>query len=327
MGATWSQFFPPTPSLTEANLPIQKGKVFIVTGGYSGVGYELATILYQAGGKVYIAGRSEEKGNAAIAQIKALSSNKESSEVGELVFLSLSLDDLTTIKPAVEKFAAAESRLDVLFNNAGVSNPPTGSVSPQGHELQLATNCLGPHLLTQLLLPTLRSTAKSLPPASVRVIWTSSIADQFQASKEGMNLAELEKPQSDPQINYTISKLGNWYLAHALASQAGADGILSLTQNPGNLKSPLTRHLPSWVPIVFGPLLHHPKKGAYTELWAGLSVDLKIEDGGKYVVPWGRLHPNPRPDLLATMKSKEEGGNGVAAGFMEFMDKAIADFK
>ncbi|EED22799.1 steroid dehydrogenase, putative [Talaromyces stipitatus ATCC 10500] len=327
MGATWSQFFPPHPTLTETNLPSQKGKVFIVTGGYSGVGYELVAILYQAGAKVYLAGRSEEKANAAIAEIKAQPTKKDLSETGEIVFLHLSLDDLTTIKPAVEKFTSAESRLDVLFNNAGVSNPPTGSVSAQGHELQLATNVLGPHLLTQLLLPTLRNTAKSLPPGSVRVIWTSSIADQLQAPKNGIELSELERPHSDPQHNYTLSKLGNWYLAHGLAKQAGSDGILTVTQNPGNLKSNLTRHLPSYVAILAGPLLHHARKGAYTELWAGLSPDLKIEDNGKYVVPWGRLHPNPRQDLLATMKSKDEGGNGVAAIFLEFADKQIADFK
>lgn len=327
MGATWSQFFPPQPSLTEASLPSQKGKVFIVTGGYSGVGYELVTILYRAGAKVYLAGRSEEKANAAIAEIKALSTQENSSEVGEIVFLNILLDDLTTIKPAVEKFTSAESRLDVLFNNAGVSNPPAGSVSAQGYELQLATNVLGPHLLTQLLLPTLRNTAKSLPPGSVRVVWTSSIADQVQAPKNGIELSELEKPHPDPQHNYTLSKTGNWYLAHGLAKQAGSDGILSVTQNPGNLRSNLTRHLPSYVTILASPLLHHARKGAYTELWAGLSPELKIEDNGKYVVPWGRLHPSPRQDLLATMKSKEEGGNGVAAAFIEFADKQIADFR
>jgi NAD(P)-dependent dehydrogenase (short-subunit alcohol dehydrogenase family) len=55
MGVSWSQFFPPKPTLTEANLPSQKGKVCIVTGGYSSVGLELCTILYQADGKVYLA--------------------------------------------------------------------------------------------------------------------------------------------------------------------------------------------------------------------------------------------------------------------------------
>ncbi|KAE8555699.1 hypothetical protein EYB25_000397 [Talaromyces marneffei] len=326
MGVMWSQFFPPQPTLTEVNLPSQKGKVFIVTGGYSGVGYELVTMLYQAGGKVYLAGRSEDKANAAIAEIKALPT-KDSSEVGDVVFLHLLLDDLTTIKPAVEKFTSAESRLDVLFNNAGVSNPPKGSVSAQGHELQLATNVLGPHLLTQLLLPTLRNTSKSLAPGSVRVVFTSSITDQVQTPKYGIELSELEKPIPDPQHNYTISKLGNWYLADALAKQAGGDGILTVTQNPGNLKSNLTRHLPSHVIMLVSPLLHHSRKGAYTELWAGLSPELKIEDNGKYIMPWGRIHPNPRRDLLDTMKTKEDGGNGVAAAFIEFADEQIADFR
>lgn len=323
MGVTWSQFFPPSPTLTEANLPNQKGKVFMVTGGYSGIGLELVTILYQAGGKVYLVGRSQDKGEVAIAKIKALPTPESSSGVGEIVFLSVSLDDLTTIKAAVREFTTHESRLDVLFNNAGVSNPPPGSISPQGHELQLATNCLGPHLLTQLLLAMLISTAKLLPPASVRVIWTSSIADHLSAPSNGMELSELESPHADQQHNYALSKLGNWYLANALAIQAGDNGILSLSKNPGNLKSDLTRHLSALVPILTAPLLHYLKKGAYTELWAGLSTDLKIEDGGKYVVPWGRLHPSPRQDLLATFKSKEEGGNGVASAFVELQTNKL----
>lgn len=139
-----------------------------MTGGYSGVGLELCTILYQAGGRVYLAGRSEEKAANAIANIKASCPSSD----GEIIFLQINLDDSTTIKPAVKKFTAAESRLDFLFNNAGVSNPPQGSISPQGHDLQLATNCLGPQFLTQLLLPTLKATAQNLPSASVRVIWT-----------------------------------------------------------------------------------------------------------------------------------------------------------
>ena len=138
MGTTFSQFFPPHPTMTEASLPSQKGKGFVVTGGASGVGLELCALLYHAGGKVYLAGRSETKAQAAIAKIQARSVISS----GELHFLLLSLDDLATIRPAVEAFMAKESRLDVLFNNAGVSLPPRGSVSAQGHELQMATNCL-----------------------------------------------------------------------------------------------------------------------------------------------------------------------------------------
>ncbi|KAI4113234.1 MAG: hypothetical protein LQ338_008213, partial [Usnochroma carphineum] len=98
MGATFSQFFPPPPALTEANLPSQKGKVFIVTGGSSGVGLELCALLYQAGGTVYLAGRSESNAHAAISNIKAR--RPAPSSPGELDFLFLSLEDLTTIRPA-----------------------------------------------------------------------------------------------------------------------------------------------------------------------------------------------------------------------------------
>ncbi|CEO60955.1 hypothetical protein PMG11_05394 [Penicillium brasilianum] len=322
MGTTWSQFFPPKPTLTETNLPSQKGKVFIVTGGYSGVGFELCKILYQAGGKVYLAGRSEEKALQAIADIKNASPNSE----GEIVFLALKLDNLTTIKPAVEKFISAESRLDVLFNNAGVSNPPRGSVSSQGHELQLATNCLGHHLLAQLLLPTLKQTAHSESPASVRVIWLSSIVVDTTPAK-GVNLEELLGKNTGMNRNYENTKIGNWFLANDLANQAGSDGILSVTVNPGNLKSNLTRHFPSWVPYLVAPLLYHPIMGAYSELWAAFSPDLTIADGGKYIVPWGRVHPQPRENLLQAMKSKEEGGTGNAALFIQYCHDQIAEFK
>ena len=324
MGVTFSQFFPPHPTLTEANLPSQEGKVFIVTGGASGVGFELCSILYQKGGKVYLAGRSEANAQSAISKIKSLFP----SSPGELIFLHLSLDDLTTIKPAVETFTAKESELNVLFNNAGVSLPPRGSVSAQGHELQMATNCLGHHLLTQLLLPTLLHTAKNLPPATVRVIWTSSIAVDLSAPKGGLNLSDLTTPPPDQQANYTASKTGNWFLARALAAQVGAKGILSVTQNPGNLKTSLLRHAPWILGFVTAPLLYGAKMGAYTELWAGLSEGLGVEDGGQYVVPWGRVHPGPRPDLLAAMKGRgEDGGTGIAASFVEWCEKQTVEFR
>jgi retinol dehydrogenase-12 len=107
----------PTAELTEQNLPNQAGRVFIVTGGYAGLGYELSKILYQHDGTVYIAGRSQEKGNKAISSIcEAVPRSK-----GKLEFMHIDLGDLASIKPGVEKFLSKESRLDVLTNNAGVS--------------------------------------------------------------------------------------------------------------------------------------------------------------------------------------------------------------
>lgn len=325
MGVTFSQFFPPAPKLTEATLPNQKGKVFIVTGGASGVGFELCKILYRAGGRVYLAGRSEANAQSAISRIKAL----PASSSGDIKFLHISLDDLTTIKPAVDTFTASESRLDVLFNNAGISNPPPGSVSTQGYELTMATNCLGPYLLTQLLLPTLIRTARTTSRAAVRVVWTSSISvDSVGAAPQGgIDFAELTAPSSDQQKHYAMSKTGNWFLASELAARVGSHGILSVTQNPGNLKSNLTRHLHWTVPYLVAPLLYHARYGAYTEMWAGFSPDLVIEDGGRYILPWGRLHPSPRPDLLAAMRSKDDGGTGIAARFLDYCEEHTREFR
>ncbi len=131
----WNQsFFIPKPSLTEKNLPDQTGRVFIVTGGYTGCGKELAKILYSRNGTVYVAGRSHAKGEAAIEEIqKACPDSK-----GRLAFLHVDLSDLTTIKPAAEEFCKSEDRLDVLTNNAGVMMfSPESALSAQGHDVQV----------------------------------------------------------------------------------------------------------------------------------------------------------------------------------------------
>ncbi|TGO91503.1 hypothetical protein BPOR_0026g00270 [Botrytis porri] len=82
MGVTFLQFFPPAPTLTEQNVPRQTGKVFIITGGTSGVGLELATILYKAGGKFYTAGRSETNAQKCIEKIKSSFTSKSPGQLG-----------------------------------------------------------------------------------------------------------------------------------------------------------------------------------------------------------------------------------------------------
>lgn len=334
MGATLSQLFPPSPKLTERNLPSQKGKVYIVTGGASGIGFELASILYKAGGKVYIAGRSEASAHQAIEKI--ISSTTQPSSAGHIEFLHLDLSDLSTIKSSAETFKSLEPKLDILFNNAGVSLPPLGSKSKQGHELQLATNCLGPFLFTHHLLPALKSAAQHSPTASVRVIWTSSFVVDSSAPKGGIIISDLASPPPDKTKNYVASKVGNWFLASEFAKRVGGQhGILSVTQNPGNLKGTnVLRHAPRWMKVVSWPLLYPAKMGAYTELWAGMADELTIESsvGGAYVVPWGRVHPGPRRDLVNALKGKEEGEGGVGTGtgqageFWRWCEKETAEF-
>jgi hypothetical protein len=111
--------------------------------------------------------------------------------------------------------------------------------------------------------------------------------------------------------------MGNLLLASELAYRVGPQGILSVAQNPGNLKTNLLRHTSKWMQRAVSPLLCNAKIGAYTELWAGLSPELTIEMNGAYVIPWGRLHPSPRKDLLDALKSVEGGGTGLADEFRD----------
>jgi NAD(P)-dependent dehydrogenase (short-subunit alcohol dehydrogenase family) len=329
MGAALSNFytqsFPPTPTLTEANLPSQRDKVFIVTGGYSGVGLQLSTILFNAGGKVYLAGRSEAKAKQAIEDITSKSTDP--TQFGELVFLHLELDDLSTIKSSVETFKSKESRLDVLWNNAAASFLPASNVTEHGHEPTMVTNCVGPFLFTQLLVPCLQATAKKCQPGSVRVVWTSSLTVDMSAPTGGMNLSDLTSPPSDPTAIYVNTKTGNWFLASEMAKRVGDSGILSVVQNPGNLKTNILRNAPSWMPVITYPLLHNPKFGAYTELWAGLSDDLNVDNNGAYVVPWGRLHRGPRKDIMDALKTTDDGGTGQASKFWEWCENQSADHR
>lgn len=138
-----------------------------MTGGYTGVGFELAKLLYQRNATVYVAGRSKEKGDQALSALKEQYPDSK----GKLAFLQLDLADQSTIKKSAEEFMSKESRLDVLTQNAGVMVPPSGSKDAQGHDLQIGTNCVGPWLFAQSLLPILKKTAASSAPNSVRVTW------------------------------------------------------------------------------------------------------------------------------------------------------------
>jgi NAD(P)-dependent dehydrogenase (short-subunit alcohol dehydrogenase family) len=318
MGKTWTQLFPPSPTYTEKNIASLSGKVFIVTGGNAGVGLDLVKILYSKGATVYIASRSPDKIAAAIKEVKSI----HTASPGRLESLTVDLSDLTTIQNCVSNFLARETRLDVLWNNAGIAQVPAGSLSAQGYEAHMGTNCLGPFLLTKLLLPILTKTARSSPKGSVRVIFTSSSIVDMTGPSGGVSLDELApgNHSKDKANNYSASKAGNWLLASEFDNQLRKEGIVCITQNPGNLKTNSWNGIP-FIKFAMAPLLHDPKMGAYTELWAGLSPDVKLEDGGRFAIPWGRWHPEPRKDILESFKTKEEGGTGLAAQFWAWCEE------
>ena len=197
-----------------------------MTGGASGIGLELVKILYAHNAKVYIAARSEQKASRAITSVE----NSFPKSKGELVFIHLDLNDLALVKESAESFLSKESRLDVLWNNAGVMTPPQGSKTKQNYEAQLGTNCLGPFLFTKLLTPLLIETAKSAPRGSVRVCWLASSAAEVMSPKPGgVDLKNLDyKKEQTAWYKYGASKAGNVLYAKELAKRYQADGVLSV---------------------------------------------------------------------------------------------------
>lgn len=216
----------PKPSLTEANLPDQAGKVYIVTGANTGLGKDLASILYGKNATVYAAGRNVEKCEAAVSDIKKAHSNSS----GKIDVLKLDLADLPSIKASADEFLSREKQLHVLWNNAGVMMCPRGSKTPQGYELQMGTNCLGPYLFTEYLRPVLEQTASSSPPNTVRVAWAGSLAIDTNSPDGGVLFDEKGNPKIRglPPIDYGVSKTGNLFLAQQFAKEVEGKGVVSV---------------------------------------------------------------------------------------------------
>ncbi|KAL5335405.1 hypothetical protein BJX70DRAFT_410548 [Aspergillus crustosus] len=324
--AQFWQKFPPRPTFTEKDIPFQKGKVFLVTGGTSGIGLELAKILYVRGGRVYITGRTEEKAKKAVAEIQKSVVERD----GHIDYIVLNLDDLSSIKASAEAFRQRESKLDVLWNNAGVSQPPPGTLSKQGIEMQLATNCLGPFLFTHMLVPLLdKAVAQNSPasPGAVRVVWLSDQVAELSSPVEAMVMSELiNAPQCNAR-NYMNSKVGTWFLSTEFARRYGQEqGIISVAMNPGPANTNLLRHV-GWTKIFSRAWRYSPRLAALTELYAGLSSDINLENNGCYVIPWGRIHTTVAPHLTNAMRIKDVGGTGKAKQFWEFCEDKTKDYQ
>lgn len=145
------------------HLPSQKGRIIIVTGANSGLGYENTLSLAKKGAKVIMACRNLKKASAARENIE--------SEVpgADLEVMEIDLSKLSSVRNFAKAYQSKYDRLDVLINNAGVMMPPY-SKTEDGFELQFAANYLGHFLLTGLLLDTIVNTPDS------RIVSLSSIA-------------------------------------------------------------------------------------------------------------------------------------------------------
>ncbi|KAI1195136.1 hypothetical protein F5X97DRAFT_309092 [Nemania serpens] len=310
--------WPGKPGIVEKDVPDLNGKVTIVTGSNTGLGKELAQILYAKNAKVYMLARSEEKTKKAIESIKAAVPKSS----GELVYLRLDLADLTTIKATVAQFLGRESQLHLLFNNAGVAFPAAGSKTAQGYPVEIGVNCVGTFALTRLLTPAIASTARASPPDSVRVVWVSSSAGEAFSPRNFVRTVERAEALS-AKDRYFGSKLGNFLHGAEYATRHRADGVVSVSLNPGALDSDLWREQPSFLrSLMRATLLHPPIYGAYTCLFAAFSSEITLENSGTYIAPWGQLW-KVAPEMARAGRSLADCGDGTAKEFWEWTEAQV----
>ena len=287
------------------DIPDQKGKTIIVTGGNSGIGYETALALFCAGADVTIACRDKNKAEKAICEIE------KSEGTGSINFGILDLASSDSVKQFAETFLKNHSKLHLLINNAGVATPPKAKTS-EGFELQFGVNFLGHFALTSLLYPLLKKTSDS------RIVTLSSNGYQ-NASLDFDNL-KSEKDYN-PLREYRQSKLANLIFSIELDRKIkeSGDKILSIAAQPGANNTGLTRHL-SEEEIAIGKQrlgdFMEPWQGALSTLYAAVSDEAK--GGNMYEPDEGGLRGYPH---LATINENAKDEN-VAKKLWDLAEKA-----
>ena len=204
---------------TQKDIPDQKGKVVIVTGGNSGIGYEAALVLAGKNARVILAARNMDKGEDAAQTIR------QRYPVAEVKVMALDLSDLKSVRSFATAFLADYDRLDILINNAGVMALPARKTA-DGFEMQFGTNHLGHFALTGLLLPVLKATPNA------RVVTVSSGVH----TAGGIHFDDLQwKKKYDRWGAYAQSKLSNLLFAYELQRRFTGSGIkaVSVGCHPG----------------------------------------------------------------------------------------------
>ncbi len=263
---------------TEQSIPDQHGRVAIVTGGSTGLGFETARMLAAHGAKVVLAVRDVEKGGQAAARI-----------AGDVAVQALDLTSLDSIRSAAADLRAAYPRIDLLINNAGVMYTPRQTTS-DGFELQFGTNHLGHFALTGLLIDRL------LPVPGSRVVTVSSTGHRIRAAIHFDNL-QWERSYSRAGA-YGQSKLANLMFTYELQRRLAPHGTtIAVAAHPGVSNTELVRNLPAAFrgPIRWlAPLLtQKPEMGALPTLRAATDPTVI---GGQYYGPggWGEIRGYPK---------------------------------
>lgn len=213
---------------TRDNIPDQSGRIVIITGANSGIGFEAAKALAAKGAEVILAVRSQEKGDAALSQIRT------EIPTAKLQTRLLDLANLASVKTFAEQFKSDFDQLDLLINNAGIMIPPYGKTL-DGFESQFGTNHLGHFALTAQLFDLLKTTPES------RIVNVSSNAHKMGK----LNLEDLnwENRKYISWTAYGDSKIANLYFTYELSRKikTNGHGVMVTAAHPGLTSSNLAK--------------------------------------------------------------------------------------
>jgi NAD(P)-dependent dehydrogenase (short-subunit alcohol dehydrogenase family) len=266
------------------------GRVALVTGANSGLGFETSLALAQRGATVWMLCRDPGRGAAAQAEIRRRSRSKR------VHLAQLDVADLD----AVRAFAASLDlpRVDVLVHNAGVL-PDRRIETRDGHEVTLATHVLGPWLLTATLRPRLLAS----PDARVVIVSSGGMYTRR------LSLVDCEWRQRpyDGVTAYAMTKRMQVVMAGLLAAELPADRVTVSAMHPGWADTPAVRSsLPRFHALMAGRL-RSPAEGADTVVWLAASEAARGHSGrfwfdraprSEHLLPWTRESAADRAALL-----------------------------
>jgi NAD(P)-dependent dehydrogenase (short-subunit alcohol dehydrogenase family) len=262
---------------TAENIPDLTGKVAIVTGANSGIGYEMARALARKQATVILACRNKDKGEAAVRQIA------QEYPAAKAELMPLDLSDLAAVRRFADEFARHYQRLDLLINSAGIMEIPFGKTA-DGFELQFGTNHLGHFALTGLLLDL------SLHTPQARVVTVSSIMHRFGR----IDFDNLNGEQHYSRRGaYAQSKLANLLFTYELQRRFESAGVdtIAVAAHPGWTATNLQSHSRMYRTLNLF-MAQQPRMGTLPALYAATAPDVH---GGEYFGPRGLLEVRGYP--------------------------------
>ena len=279
---------------TTADIPDQSGRVAVVTGANTGLGYQTAAALADKGAQVVLAVRNLDKGEDAVTQIKAKSPD------ANVALQRLDLTSLDAIREAAGELRAAHPRIDLLINNAAVMYTDKDTTK-DGFELQFGTNHLGPFALTGLLLEALLGVEGS------RVVTVSSVGHRILAK---IHFDDLQFEHNYNRVRaYGQSKLANLMFTYELQRRLAHKGAptVALAAHPGGSDTELTRNMPGLLKpaaeVVWPLFSQSAEMGALPTLRAATDPAAK---GGQYYGPDGIGETRGHPKVVRSSKQSHD---------------------